>query len=864
MMLAVLLLGISLLPQDENGRGPGNPPVILALRAGGAVPVPAVDGRLDDPAWAAADVATNFVQFTPRPGSPSVQRTEARVVYTEDALYVGMWMYDTAPDSIQAPLARRDASGVHSDFAHVIIDSYHDRRTAFRFSVNPKGVQRDIFHYGDVREDLSWNAVWEVATRVDSLGWTAEFRIPLSQLRFNTHAGGELTWGINFGRDIARHDERSVWAPVEPNSGRFVSFSGELRGLAGLRPPRQLELQPYASTRYRRAPGDPTNPFHSRHHLDGSAGLDLKYGLTSDLTLTASFNPDFGQVEADPSEVNLTAFETFLMERRPFFQEGTDIFNSVQLGQVDVMGGERVFYSRRIGRAPQRRISGAGFVDAPEGTTILSAAKLSGKTRGGWSVGVLSALTAPERARVFTDGVTVLEAVEPMTNYAMARVARDFRLGESALGGVFTATNRFLDEDGPVAFLRSAAYVGGVDGRHRFGGNYQLSGTLLGSRLEGSPRAIEAAQRSSARYFQRPDARHVDLDPTRTSLQGLAATLDLEKFGGGSWRWGLRNSLRTPGFEVNDLGFMRTADVATAIAGIEHVRSRSGRVFRNYRAELGGGSSWTMGGERTLTAVVLQGNGQLVNLWGGGGALIRFLPAYSPVLLRGGPALYTAGGTQVVFGLGGDPRRPVRLGAEGRLEVEDGTGGHSWTVGPSISFRSSTRTSASIAPTLARNAPAWQFVTRQSVDGEPRYVGARLSQTTAAITARVNHAFTPTLSLQFYAQPFVSGGRYHEFREVADSKASAFDARYRPIPASRRGSNPDFNVKQLRSNAVLRWEYGPGSTFFLVWSQGRQDSVEDGSFALRRDFGRLLGFDRELAAPATNVLLLKVSYWLDR
>jgi hypothetical protein len=861
--LALFLAGLWMTPIAAQAQAEGRS--LLARSVGGAVEPPTLDGRLDDPAWEGAEVARGLIQMSPRPGEPSVQQTEARVVFTNGAIYVGMRMFDTAIDSIAAPLARRDASGVYSDWAHVTIDSYHDRRTAFRFAVNPRGVQKDIFHYNDSEEDLSWDAVWDVATRVDSLGWVAEFRIPLSQLRFDNQRGGALTWGINFGREIARYDERSYWAPVERNSGRFVSNSGELHGLSGLPTPRQLELQPYAVSHVTRAPGELANPFYRQNALGGAVGMDLKYGLTSDLTLTATLNPDFGQVEADPSEVNLTAFETLYSERRPFFQEGTDIFSGMNLGQVDPQGGERLFYSRRIGRTPQRRLGGEGFVDRPDAATILGAAKVSGKTRDGWSVGVLSTVTAAEHARVSQDGITSHEPVEPMSHFGMARVSRDLNGGQSAMGGVLLTTHRQIEPGGPLDFLRRAAYVGGFDGRHRFGGGlFEVDGALFGSRVEGSPRAMEATQRASARYFQRPDATHLELDPTRTSLGGVAATANLQKIGGGNWRGGVRASLRTPGFEANDLGFLRTADARTVLGGISYVDNQPGRWVRNYRWELAGGSTWTFGNERTFTAGVFEGNVQLANFWGAGGALIRIFPSLSPVALRGGPALAIPARSMAVGGMQTDPRKPVRWGAEGDLHREDETGGWGWGLQPSVTVRPSQRTLVSLAPRVARSETAWQYLTRQSMDGEPRYLGARLDQTTVSLTARVNYALTPDLSIQFYAQPFVSAGAYSDLREVSDPRARAFDARFLPIPASRLSSEPDFNVQQLNSNAVLRWQYAPGSALFVVWSQGRQGAVSDGSFNLTRDFGRLMGTDSDHPTPGTHVLLLKVSHWFGR
>ena len=833
--------------------------ILRATAIAAEAEAPRIDGVLEESAWATAEVARDFVQQQPDPGAAASQSTEARVLYDEKAVYVGMRMYDTRPDSIAAQLARRDAFGIYSDWAHVMLDSYHDRRTAFRFSVNPRGVKQDIYHFDDSNEDASWDAVWEVATSVDSLGWTAEFRIPLSQLRFSVGGGGDLVWGINLGREIARHDERAYWSPVPPRTERAVSLAGELRGLSGLRAPRRLEVQPYAVTRYTRAPGDSEDPYYRRNALGASMGADLKYGVTSNLTLTATINPDFGQVEADPSQVNLSAFESFFPERRPFFTEGMDMFR-FPLGQIDVNGNEELFYSRRIGRAPQRGLPSEGFVDAPEAATILGAAKLSGKTKNGWTVGFLDAVTGREDVRVFSGGLETRLQVEPLTNYAMARVSRDFGAGKSTLGTVFTATNRRIEVGSGLDFLRTEAYAGGADARHRFGGgNYQVSGSLLGSHIGGSRESILSAQLATSRLFQRPDADHVEVDSTRTRLNGVSANFALSKIGGGNWRGGVFSAARTPGFEVNDLGFQRLADGGTVIGTISYTQSSPGRVFRNWSLGVDAGSAWTFGGERFLTAVVPRGNFELQNRWSVGGQLVRFLPGLSPTMLRGGPALHTPARNVAIGFLGSDPRPRLRLTAFTVLETEEGTGGYVWNAGPELSVRPSSRATFSLAPVWSRNVNSWQFLTRERGAGGSRYLGGHLEQKTVSLYARTSYSFSPDFSLELYAQPFVSAGEYSEFREVAAPRAERFAERFRPATIS---FDPDFSVKELRSNAVLRWEYRPGSTLFVVWSQGREQHLSEGSFALVRDFGRLFGMDEGFPAPSTNVLLIKLTYWL--
>ena len=327
-----------------------------------------LDGRVSESAWQKAPPITNFTQSYPAPGAKPTDPTEVRVLYDDVALYVGIRMFDAHPDSIAAQLARRDASGIYSDWIHVIVDSYHDRRTAFRFTVNPKGVKKDVYTSNDGDEDVNWDAIWDVATRVDSLGWVAEFRIPLSQLRFASDNGRDHTWGFQVMRDVARRNERDSWSPWTPQSPGFVSRFGDLSGLTSIPSPRRLEVVPYVSTKLTRAPGDRANPFFRSTDTRPSAGADLKYGLSSGLTLTATVNPDFGQVEVDPSVINLSAFETFFPEKRPFFLEGSDALSFGEVALYNDYGSQRFFYSRRIGREPQRSVSGK-FVDQPDATT---------------------------------------------------------------------------------------------------------------------------------------------------------------------------------------------------------------------------------------------------------------------------------------------------------------------------------------------------------------------------------------------------------------------------------------------------------------------------------------------------------------
>jgi hypothetical protein len=855
--------------------------VLGAHRVPAGEQAPVIDGRLNEAVWSAAPVAGDFVQQRPTFGQPASQRTEARVVYDAEAVYVAVRAFDSAPDSIASQLGRRDATGLVSDWVQIVFDSYHDKRTGFRFGVTPRGVKRDVFHFDDGNEDGTWDAVWTVETTIDSLGWTAEFRIPFSQLRFRTGAG-EQTWGLNILRDIARKEERSWWSPMRPDQSGFSSRFGTLTGLRGLGSPRRLELLPYTVARVTRdGRVSDDDPFRSATDPALSFGADLKYGLTSNLTLTATFNPDFGQVEADPGQVNLSAFETFFQERRPFFVEGADVFN---LGSL--------FYSRRIGRRPQGSVGGGmSFVDHPDATTILAAAKLTGRTSGGWTIGVLDAVTAEEKTRYVIDDVTgVEEAItEPMTNYGVARVRRDLRGGQTNVGAIVTTVHRRLDGIDGLQFLPGSAYAGGVDWRHRFfGGDWQFNGFVLQSSVQGDTLAIQRLQRSTARLFQRPDAEHVEFDPLRTALTGTAGLVALNKIAG-TWRVGSGLVYRSPGFEANDIGFMQNSDFYAWDGYVGYHRFQPQGAFRDYNVYWNNNAGWTTDGERTNVSTGLNGNFTLKNLWGGYWGVSQNIAGLSVAGLRGGPALVSPPSTEVWGGFYSDKRRKVSFGADLNLSRESGTNGSSASVAPYVTVRPSSRFDLSLSPSVTWNASTWQYVGSRLDTGASdarRWVFARMDQRTASLTARLNYIFSPTLSLQFYAQPFISAGGYDGFMEVADARADRFDDRFhtfsdaeirqcgdgdnvyfgvRPQAAGCGETagfgysfgNPDFNVRQLNSNAVLRYEYRPGSTLFVVWSQGRADFTSDGRFQLRNNTADLL------RAPGTNVLLIKMSYWLD-
>ena len=819
-----------------------------SARAVRAPLAPTIDGLPNDEVWQLAAPITEFVEFDPNEGKAPRYRTEARVAYDARNFYVFIRMYDEEPQRILKLLARRDIRTA-SDQVKIIIDSYHDRRSGYEFAVNPAGVKRDYSISNDGNEDDAWDGVWDAATTVDSLGWTAEFRIPLSQLRYAQSASN--TFGFGIWRDIDRYRERVSWPLYKRNVAGLSSQLGEVSGLTGLAAPRRLEMSPYLVTKNVTLPDGPTD-FKHQQRITG--GLDLKYGLSSNITLDGTVNPDFGQVEADPAVLNLTAFETFFQERRPFFIEGAGLLNfSINCYAVNDCGSENLFYSRRIGRSPQLGIA-YGDGASPTGTTILGAAKVTGRTPGGFSLGVLNAFTGREEG-------TGDRTIEPRTNYAVVRATQDFRKGETGVGFIGTMVNRDNDSWTESA-LRSSAMVGGLDLRHRFlQGRYELTAKVVGSRVTGSEDAIAATQRSSVHYFQRPDG-ELTYDGTRRSLSGDYEQLTFGKFGGGKIRFQTAVQRVSPGFETNDLGFLRRADWQSWATWASINLNKPGPFYRRLFWNFNEWNDWTTKGLLLERAVNTNVHFELPNAWWFhlGGTLGGLGDVACDRCSRGGPALSTDAFIAPWGGIQGDPRWPVIPGVWFNFWEGDGGRSRSWNVSPSFDFRMGSGWTWSLGASYSYNRDDRQWYGNFTDDSDvTHYTFAHLIQRTYSLNARLNFTATPTLSVQAYAAPFLSNGRYSNVRELDDPRAARYEDRFKPYNDPAVTADPgEFNFKQFNSNVVLRWEYRPGSALFLVWQQGRQDGeVYDGR-TFRRDFEKL--FD----AHPDNTFLIKLSYWFDR
>ena len=871
------------------------------VTAAPATRVIALDARLDDADWANAVVATGFRQSDPIDGAPATERTEVRVLYDHDAVYVGARLYDSS-GRISTRLGRRDSDIADSDWFIVVFDSYHDHTGGYRFRVNPSGVFGD-----EANGDRSWNPVWQVATAVDSAGWTVEMRIPFSQLRFSPAA--DQVWGVQFLRQIRSKAENVVFSHSPKRERGGSSRFGHLLGIREIKRDKALELLPYvaASAEYRAVPiGSGTvraNPFRSGRDYFGEYGADIKYGLTSNFTLNATVNPDFGQIESDEAQVNLSANESFFREQRPFFIEGGNIFRfGIGLsggfpggagGQGGAGGGgftggggmNQIFYSRRVGRAPQGSLpSLSRYSDTPDASTIIGAAKITGRTSNGWSVGLMEAVTNREVVPwVDSAGQRFTSELEPQSNYLVARVRKDLREGQSMVGGIFTAAHRDLGDSLLALRLRSSAYVAGLDFGHLFANrSWDVSATFLSSYIAGSEAVMIATQRSSARYYNRPDASYLEVDSSATSLTGWSSSLSLGKSAGLHWTGNVRASATSPGYEINDLGFQNSADRTSLNLSLNYDENTPGRRLRRWGAGLRPEYRSNFGGD--MLGRVLRGDvdAQLLNYMTARVNFSHELRSLDDRFTRGGPLAATVPSSNVSLDIGSDPRYSVTWSLSAS-ERWDEAGGWQSSRNVRFGFKLSDWWTAEFAPRYSQSHGTAQYVTRVTdalaVDTYGRrYIFADIRQTTVSMQTRFNITMTPRMGLSFVAEPFIASGAYGSPFELARPREYAFNVYGRDIGTVTRDAvartylvDPDgagpaaaftvtdnsFNTRSVNATANLRWDWRPGSTLFLVWQHRRSFPANYGDFDWQRD-------SRDLFLKRSeNTFLFKFNYWLN-
>jgi hypothetical protein len=837
---------------------------------------PVIDGKLDEACWQRATWEKGFVQRDPYEGEPPSQDTAFKILYDAGNLYVAIRALDTEPDRIEKRVTRRDDQ--QGDRVAVSLDSYFDHRTAFVFNINAAGVKSDylISENGD-NLDSGWDPIWHAAAHLGQDGWTAEMQIPFSQLRFGSQQ--EQVWGMQIWRFLHRKEELSGWQLIPKDASGLVHLHGELHGIQNVKSHRQIELLPYIVAQTERFESEEGNPFATGRDHKAEVGLDGKLAVTSDLTLNFTVNPDFGQVEADPSVVNLTTQEVFFVERRPFFIEGRNILNFQVMGGDGDFSQDNLFYSRRIGRPPQHDpdTEDHEYVRSPEYTSILGAFKLTGKTKNGTSIGVMESLTAREVAEIDSYGERRDEVVEPFTSYFLGRVQKDWDQGNTIIGGMFTATNRKI-EDPQLAYFHRAAYTGGLDFRRSWKDQtYVFSAKSLFSRVRGDAEAIQETQESSVHYFQRPDATHVSVDPTRTSLDGHGGTLSFGKEGDGRIRFSLGGTWRSPGLELNDVGFLRQADriMQWSWAGYRVLEPFS--IFREVNVNANQWRGWDFSGENLFDGGNVNGGAKFKNYWRIGAGINRQGESLSTTMLRGGPALRRPGGWGNWVSLGTDGRKKLRFHAGGwNFWGEEDSRRHK-EIWFGATYRPSNALTVMVEPNIGTNRQELQYVSTEEFGDQDRYILAHIDQKTVGITIRLNYSITPNLSIQYYGQPFISTGDYTQFKRITHPRADAYGDRFQTYTDSEISyeaeeneyhvdetgdgmvdysfSNPNFNFRQFRSNLVLRWEYSPGSTLYVVWSQDRTNEVEQGDFNFGRDMDDLFR-----VAPH-NVFLVKFSRW---
>jgi hypothetical protein len=836
-----------------------------------------VDGRLDEEGWLRAVPVGDFVQSEPDEDAPPRDPMEVRFLFDDAALYVGARMRNGPETTIQAPMSRRDEGVDQAEHIFISLDTYLDRRTAYTFGVTAAGVRFDHFHATDNRtsRDRSFDPVWEARVTADADGWTAEMRIPFQQLRFT--GSDEQVFGLNIYRAVPSRNEQVYWSLVRRTERVWASRFGELHGIAGITPARRIELMPYvASSTTVNGARDPQNPFDGGANLQGRIGADMKVGVGPNLTVEATVNPDFGQVEADPAEVNLTAFETFFNERRPFFLEGSRLLGgSAAANPWETGNTPQYFYSRRIGARPVGSASG-DFVEYPGTSTILGAAKMTGRLARGTSVGVLGAVTGQEFARTFGMETQIIDRarVAPRTLYGVGRVQQEFGPAGSTAAFMVTTTQRDVAAGDPLALVtaRSAVTASGESLLRFRDGEYEVGVDIGVSQVAGDAGAMALLQRSSARYFNRPDAPYVAYDPARTSLRGMRGGLSAERAEGRHWLWQVNTSVVSPGFEINDLGRLTVADRIAGTALLEYRETQPGRLFRGYVVGVEHQRAWNFGGMIQDNAVEVDAEVTWPNFWSTEVSAGIDQPVQDDRLTRGGPTMATPRAWSSSLMMRNSPaartRGFVRLSYEAN---EDG--GYAFEANPSITVRPTARWQLVFSPTYVRELVDQQYVAaleggRAATFGR-RYVFAYVDRSTISTAIRLNYTFKPDVNLEFYGEPFAASGRYYDYGELAAPRTRA------RLPLDRLPSttpdgpvvladgasrftvrNRDFNVLSFRSNLVLRWEWRPGSTFYMVWQQDREESAVRPT---RVGAGDLFG---SLGAAGHNVLAVKTTFWL--
>jgi len=871
----------------------GQTPEKKRYEAGQISTAPVIDGIINDAVWEQGEWIDDFTQYEPYNGKKPSQRTEFKILFDKDNLFIAIKSFDTSPDSIVRRMTRRD--NVDGDMVGVVFDSFHDLRTGFFFAVSVGGVKLDeVMSNNGENEDASWDPNWWVKTSLNNEGWDAEMKIPFSQLRFEKSSGE--VWGLEVFRMLYRKQELCFWQHIPKDAPGLVHMFGEMSGVENVRPRKIFDVTPYGVTKAETFKAEAGDPFLEKgHKYKMNGGVDTKIGITNNMTMDLSINPDFGQVEADPSVVNLSAYETFFEEKRPFFIEGSNIISfGMGIGDGGI-GNDNMFYSRRIGRRPQGSPYNyygfndtiAGYSDIPINTSIIGSAKLTGKTKNGLSVGFLDAVTAEEKAEIDTGGYRSFQTVEPLTNYLAARIQKDYKEGNTIIGGMVTMVNREMNDIPVIGSetmnlinrIPGSAFAGGLDFTQYFKKKtYMFNINAAFSRIAGTELAMVRAQRSSARYFQRPGS-YISLDSSRTSLSGNGGRIQFQKSGSGHFRYLAAMLWKTPGLELNDMGYQREADQIFGVVWVGYRLWEPKSFYRSVNINYNQYSAWDFAGNRLFDGANINGNINFKNYWNMYGGSEINLNVRGNTLLRGGPIMKLPGSLNYWLGINSDDRKKLVFGISMQNNNQFHGASHSENLSPYITYKPVNTLNITLSPSYYNSFDGLQYVTQTGFTSQDRYVFASIDHKTISMSFRVNFNISPDLTLQYWGQPFIASGKYNDFKYITNPMASEYNDRfsvlnpsdqitlvedsYYTVDEDRDGNTdyylgkPDFNVREFLSNFVVRWEFSPGSTAYLVWSQTRNYYTGTGSMDFMNDVKDL--FDRDTNIPH-NVFLVKFSY----
>jgi hypothetical protein len=814
---------------------------------------PLLDGRLDEDFWTGQGEWTDtFVQVSPYERQPSGSPTRAKLFYDDQYIYVGVYCKDAEPGKIIRFIGNRDDNAT-GDLVSIAFDTYHDYRAAPEFNINAGGNKTDLIVTDKLEVNRSWNAVWEGRTRVDrqDSSWTAELRIPFSQLRYNQHTN-EGVWGLHIRRIIRRNNEVQNWSLIPlKNNGHVFSF-GLMEGMRELPKPKGIEILPYLMGRYRREAAVAGNPYRKGNRLEGNAGVDMKFGL-SDFTLDVTINPDFGQVELDPSVMNLTAYETFYDEKRPFFLEGKHIFDFAS-------GGDRMFYTRRIGAAPSRtpEVDNIGsFAETKGNVPILGALKLTGTNRQGLTFGLIQSLTARSSADLIRGGVETSEVVEPFTSYTLARLQKNWK-GNVLLGGMLTSVNRSLEQPYLKDALVRDALTAGIDYTQYFSNRlYYVDMKGMFSSLSGSREAIAKLQQNPVHYYQRASASgYLGVNPSRTSLSGTGGYVKAGRKGNSRWAFSETFSWSSPGFDLNTSGYLKQADFLAAQTDLEFRQTSVWEVFRSNTLTLSQLNQWDFGRRPTLNTLGLSWKSMLLNRYEWTLSETYGWNYVDTRKLRGGPDLRHDPYFRTTAAFNTDKARRMVFSLNYVNDYNLNRMNKVHTLAPALSLRMGNHVHLAGEFTYTHTTDPTQYLTRIAYGAAPPvYLVGYMSQETYGLTMKMQLNLTPDVSVQFYGSPFTSSGRYSDFKKVAAASSPVSSKDFSPVDEPLEFPSPDFSFNEFRSNLVGRWEYRPGSTLYVVWEYRLSDRSSDRLSGWGDNLERMFGL------PAVNTFMVKLNYW---